>query len=672
VISETQRQYFKMAAIIIVAIFAYANSITGAFVFDDNVAIVTNPTLRHLDHVSQVLSPPSHSGNTVSGRPIVNLSLAINYAISLDRVWSYHVVNILIHCVNACLLFGILQATFRLIKKGYLESLAIWIAMLWAIHPLQTESVTYVVQRAESLMTLFYLLTLYAFIRSNQTTYSRLWLFISVIACAAGMATKEVMVSAPFIVIAYDRTFISGTFKEAFRRYTRYYLCLASTWIILVDLVATTQGRGHTVGFNLGIPLNLYIFIQGKAIALYLYKAAWPNPLVFDYGPARPDMIKGAFIPSLFILFILALSVWAFTRKRFEVRAFGFLGISFFGILSASSSFVPIASEAMAEHRMYLGLATFITVLAIGVYQLILHRSWVVFVGLSLVYLILTYRRNEVYHSALNIWENTVKYCPDNPRAHFNYAVELSRDAASNPKAIQEYEIALHLDPNYAQACSNLGAVLVKNPARLNEGLGFLRKAVLLDPEDPQAQYNLGAELAKYPDRQSEALFHEREALRFSPDFAEAHNGLGVLLLNFGGNNRDAIDEFRTAIRLKPDFADPHCNLAVQLSKNPDLREEALNEYKTAIRLDPRYVMAHYNYASELAKNPQDLNLAINEYEYALTLNPNFVEAHVNIAVCYAKKNLISEAIKHLELALELNPNQPAVRGVLDLLKYGK
>lgn len=666
-----QRQYLKMAAICIVAIFAYANSITGAFVFDDNVAIVTNPTLRHLDHFSQVLSPPPQSGNTVSGRPLVNLSLAINYAISLDKVWSYHVVNILIHCVNACLLFVILQATFRLIKKQHLESLAVWIAILWAVHPLQTESVTYVVQRAESLMALFYLLTLYAFIRSNLATNSGIWLLLSLIASAAGMATKEVMVSAPVIVIAYDRTFLSGTFKEAFRRYRGYYLSLASTWIILVYYVATTQGRGHTVGFNLGIPLNLYVFIQGKAIALYLYKSVWPNPLVFDYGPARPEMIKGAFIPSLFILFILLLSILAFTRKRFEMRALGFLGFSFFGILSASSSIVPIASEAIAEHRMYLGLAIIIAILVIGLYKLISKRSWIVFLGLCLIYIVLTYRRNKVYHSAINLWQNTVKYCSTNPRAHFNYAVELSQDATNNQKAIDEYKVALQIDPNYAQACSNLGAILVKFPDHLNEGLEFLKKAVLLDPQDAQAQYNLGAELTKFPDKQAEAILHEREALRIRPSFAEAHNGLGVLLLSLG-NDREASDEFKTAIFFKPDFADPHCNLAVQLSKNPALRGEALEQYKTAIRLEPRYVMAHYNYASELAKNPQDLNLAIGEYEYALKLNPNFVEAHVNVAVCYAKQDRISEAIKHLEFALELNPNQPAVRGVLDLLKYGK
>ncbi len=245
--------------IMLVTAAAFSSSFGGTFVFDDPAAIVRNPTIRQLWPISVPLSPPNH-GETVSGRPLLNLSLAINYAISRDEVWSYHAVNLAIHLLGTLLLFGILRRTFLLPSlrdrwgKAALP-LAFAVALLWAVHPLQTESVTYIVQRAESLAGLFYLLTLYFFIRgaegdspifasakigtvptirgasvegsgvrgqgsgpgidpSSFILPPVVWYVGSVIACLLGMAVKEIMVSAPLVVLLYDRTFSPGPFAK--------------------------------------------------------------------------------------------------------------------------------------------------------------------------------------------------------------------------------------------------------------------------------------------------------------------------------------------------------------------------------------------------------------------------------------------------------------------------
>src|ERR1035438_6675615 len=230
---------------------AYANSFSGAFVLDDASSIAGNPTIRHLWPLGGPLSPPHGRGLTVDGRPILNISLAINYALSGIHPWSYHALNLLIHGLAGLTLFGVVRRTLdRLGMPADSALLALCAAFLWTLHPLQTESVTYVIQRAESLMGLFYLLTLYCFIRyADRTPRSDassnagktapvLWAVFSVLACLLGMATKEVMVTAPVMVFLYDRTFFSGSFAQAWRRHRRLYAGLACTWLLQI-------GRAH-------------------------------------------------------------------------------------------------------------------------------------------------------------------------------------------------------------------------------------------------------------------------------------------------------------------------------------------------------------------------------------------------------------------------------------------
>jgi len=201
------------------------------------------------------LSPPRWSG--ITGRQLINLSLAVNYAVGGTRVWGYHALNLAVHILAGLTLFGIVRRTLlqpRLRGRfgAAANGLALTTAVLWTVHPLQTESVTYIIQRCESMMGLFYLLTLYCFIRGAASQRPRLWYGLCVTACALGMACKEVMVSAPLMVLLYDRTFVSGSFRVAWRRHGRLLGALAGTWVLLGYLVAS----GGT--FWRGIPQSTY------------------------------------------------------------------------------------------------------------------------------------------------------------------------------------------------------------------------------------------------------------------------------------------------------------------------------------------------------------------------------------------------------------------------------
>ena len=266
---------------------AYLNSFNGPFIFDDIESIPHNRTIRQMD---TALSPPNAEGITVQGRPILNLSLAVNYALGGTDVWGYHVFNLAIHVLAALALFGIVRRTLLLpsMRDRFGPAapyLAGAVAMLWALHPLRTESVTYVVQRAESLMGLFYLATLYCAIRSSLSGRPsgrwRRWP-----PAALGMATKEVMVTAPVIVLLYDRTFLSGSFREAIRKRWGLYAALTACWAVLVCLMVHAGNRGGTAGFGAGDVLDgwSYARTQCWAILKYLLLTLWPNGLCLDYG----------------------------------------------------------------------------------------------------------------------------------------------------------------------------------------------------------------------------------------------------------------------------------------------------------------------------------------------------------------------------------------------------
>ena len=272
------------------AFIAYANTFKAPFVFDDIGSIVENPTIRHLWPPGDALSPPSNAGLTVGGRPVLNLSLALNYAVSGLNVWSYHALNLLIHVFAGLALFGLVRRTLArpplAARFGDRAApLALVIAGLWTLHPLQTESVTYVAQRAESLMGLFFLLTLYAFARSADSPRPRTWQAVSFFACLLGAGTKEIAALAPIMVFLYDRTFVSGSFRAAWQRHRGVHLALAATWVPLAFFLASTGGnRGGTVGFNVGVPWLGYWLTQFEAVTRYLALTFWPHPLVFDYG----------------------------------------------------------------------------------------------------------------------------------------------------------------------------------------------------------------------------------------------------------------------------------------------------------------------------------------------------------------------------------------------------
>jgi len=265
------------------------------------------------------------------------------------------------------------------------------------------------------------------------------------------------------MVLVYDWLFVADDLREAWKRRWRLYAGLASTWAMLGYLVATTSDRGGSAGFESAVSWWPYALTQSRAIVHYLKLSVWPYPLVFDYGTATVTQVVQA-LPYALVLAVLAaasaIAVW-------HRRAIGFLGVWFFAILAPSSSVLPVATQTMAEHRMYLPLAAVIALVTLCGFELGRRiRSawrparriigWGTTGALVLMLATLTVRRNAVYGSELALWRDTIEKCPSNPRAHYALAMACGR-AGRTEEAIGQYQQALRIKPDYIEARYNLG-----------------------------------------------------------------------------------------------------------------------------------------------------------------------------------------------------------------------
>jgi Tfp pilus assembly protein PilF len=583
-----------------VAVAAYWNSFQGAFVFDDIYAVVENPTIRSLWPLGPVLDS-THIGSPTDGRPVVNLSLAVNYALGGLNPWGYHAVNLAVHILAALMLFGVVRRTLLLPSlrdrfAGRSTTLALAAALIWAVHPLQSESVTYVSQRAESLAALLYLAVLYGCIRAFAGERGVTWQVLAVAACLVGMATKETLVSAPLIVLLYDRTFVSLSFREAIKRHWKLYLSLAATWGLLAALVIRAEGRGGTVGIGHGISSWDYARTQFGAIAHYLRLCFWPHPLCLDYGTGLATRAWDIVPYAILVGLLLAGTVVAL---RFLPWA-GFLGVFFFATLAPSSSVIPVVTQTMAEHRMYLPSAA-VVVLAVLLAQWAWRRClpplpsagrgrrvvrWAVpmaiVCGLVAGGIYLTLLRNRDYRSQFSILEDNVRKAPDNARAWCTFGTELAA-VGRTAEAIAHYEQALKLKPDYAEAHNNLGMAFISQ-GRTVAAIVQYEQALRLRPDYPKAHNNLGNALASQG-RLAEAVAHYERVLKLKPDFAEAHNNLGVALAT-QGRMGEAITHFKRSVQLKPDYAKAHYYLGKALAGQGKI-DDAIAHLEWAVQLRP-------------------------------------------------------------------------------------
>ncbi len=602
---------------------AYANSFHGVFLMDD-VVFVDGEAFHYFWPPWDLLKGP---------RPIVDLTLAMNYAISRLEPWSYHAFNLAVHILAALTLFGLVRQTLMRWKDRPAAadptSMAFIAALIWAVHPLQTQAVTYVIQRSESMMGLCYLLTLYCICRSDGSRRQVAWGAAAVVACALGMACKAVMLTAPLVALLYDRTFLSSTWGEVFRKRSGLYLGFFATWSILAftgvvgGVIATSPDAKSTVGFGvMKFTPSQYAMTQPGVILHYLRLAFWPNPLCLDYyWPAAKGFTQVG-LPLIGILLLGTATVWAWFRRP----ALGFLGAAFFLILAPTSSFIPIQDVAV-EHRMYLSLAAIILLVVFAARRLVSAKTPAIVLTAVVVFALgfATYRRNLVYADVATMWRDVIAINPNNARAQNNLATELiKRDDVD--EAMKHLDKTLEVFPNAAKAYYNRASALEKK-GQYEEVVKQYRESLRLEPGVWVTHYNIANCLYRKLGRAEEAIPEYREAQRLAPTEPQNYIMLGVL---FDEQHRldEAAAEYRLGIAAAGPRTDPiqvarlHFNLANTLSKQ-NQTAEALDEYTQALKYNPRHHQAQYGIGVSHMELGDKIS-AVASFRASLAIDPNY------------------------------------------------
>ncbi len=569
------------AMIVLAGFIVYMPSFRGVFLLDDGVYITASPNVKSLQPIWNHLADPD--------RGLVRLSLAVNYALGGLDPTGYHIFNLAVHLLSALTLFGLARRTlFRDANlRNRADGIAFAIALVWVIHPLATQAVTYIIQRGESMMALCYLLTLYGLARGAATVRAWPWSIAAIASCAAGMRCKEVMITAPLVALIYDRMFLVGSWRELARKRWGVYVALAATTLLLagsngISGLLGKESASASMGFRFPGATPWEYFRSQPAILLhYLRLVVWPYPLCFDHDRPVAAMSAGTMAAGLAMVVLLIATAVAMYRKR----AVGFLGAAFFLILAPTSSFVPIKDLAV-EHRMYLPLAAIIAILVLAADRLLWRTTKAtqrtILCTVASILGVLTFWRNGVYADAIAMWSNVVAQRPDNARA-WSHLGNAQSDAGQFDVAIASYRESLRCKPDWAEIENNLGEALAK-ANRLEESAAAFKSALMHGPNLTHVHLNLALVLQQlgHPD---EAIEHYQIGLAASPGQVGPWNNLGIALRDLG-RLAEAEAAHRTALRLAPTNAAAHYALAYVLEKE-GRTSEAVQEYRATLRIDP-------------------------------------------------------------------------------------
>jgi Flp pilus assembly protein TadD len=581
---------WRAAAVAAVILAAYSNSFRGPFVIDDQASVVQNPAIRDLVRLERVLSPPRDS--PVAGRPLVNLSLAVDYALGGLDVTAYHVTNLAWHIACAWLLFGVVRRTLALPSMPpaiavEARNLALAVALVWGVHPLTTEVVDYVSQRSESMMAFCLLLTLYAAIRSH-TAPGRGWHALAIVACLAGTVCKETIAAAPLLVALYDRVFLYRSWRDAARARGSLYVGLVASWLVLAGVVLSGP-RAAVSGFGSGVPVWTYLLNQAAILVDYLRLTVWPTDLVALYGWPEPLTLADVLPQALAVVALLAITAVALVRAP----RFGYLGAWVFVVLAPASSIVPIATEVGAERRMYVPLMALVVLAVLGVNKV---RSRAVGAAVLVLVVVglgsLTMRRNTEYGSALTLAQTVVDRRPT-ALAHHLLGEQLGL-AGRTADAERELRQAVALGNSRARF--QLGTLLLdaqRGPEAATELEAFVATAGVpqrlkwLEPpliDVLTARLQL-AQIYGVERRWADAAAQARMVLEYAPRHPEALRLLGVGLAG-AQVWPEAVAVISEYLRLRPADTTARSNLAIALIATGRL-DEAVAELQRATQTDP-------------------------------------------------------------------------------------
>ncbi len=669
--------YLAAGAIALVTFLIYLPSLqNGLLNWDDDKYVTNNWFIRHLDLNLLRSAFGFHEANW---DPLTWVSHAVDYSIWGLNPLGHHLTSIALHAANSALVFFDTLRLIGLYRKRdqpapWLDGRAALVAaaatgLLFGLHPIHVESVSWVAERKDVLCAMFYLLSLIAYVRYSAAAGASWYRNKSYLLClgffALALLSKPMAVSLPLVLLIIDwypagRIDSMRSLRAAITEKLPFILLSLGASVLTV----MAQRAGGAMSLTEAVPLGSRLLVASNALLSYLWKMALPVGLLpfYPYPKSIPAWypLSAAAVAAVFV----AAAVMG-RRHKALVSAFGYYAIT----LLPALGIVQVGGHEMADRFAYLpgiGPMMLLGLLAAfgwskasalkggGLSAKAVLLSAAALLAITLGYL--TAQQEKLWNNDMTLWSAVVRHSPDSAKAHINLGVAYASEGAWD-SAIQQYQSALRLDPDSAKAHTNLG-VAYASKGLWDSAVAEYQSALRQNADSYESHYNLGVAYASKGLWDS-AIQQYRMALQLNPYSDEAHNNLGVAYRSEGLWDR-AISEYQEALRLRPDSHEAHNNLGIAY-KSQGLWDKAISEYQSALRLDPGSYKTYNNIGSAYAS--QGLwDRAIPQYQAALRLNPDFFEAHFNLGAAYASKGLWDGAISEYQAALRLRPDSEEAR----------
>jgi Tfp pilus assembly protein PilF len=653
--------------IIGLALLIYSNTLDVPFVFDDNPNIVGNPAIKDLKYFKNIfcfdnlqLSKLFYKSSLLDlfeTRVIGHLSFAVNYKIHEFYPAGYHAINLLIHIFNGVLVYLLISLTFRTpyFKRHSEEGRefnvslsALFIALIFISHPVQTQAVTYIVQRFASLATMFYLMSIVFYVkfrlqqedgikcRSDKAKAIILYV-ISILSAVLGMKTKEIVFTLPVMIIAYEYMFLNGQKRRRFLNIIPFILTMLIIPLTLIKVNAI--GDAVSIASSKDIRWWEYLFTQFRVVITYIRLLFVPinQNLDYDYPVYRTFWDIKVICSFMFHIAAIALGFYLYRKSRQsgreQLRLVAFGIVWFYVTLSVESSVIPIA-DVIFEHRLYLPSIGFFMAL-MSVVKLVRDRMKLADRGIIAIMVVIVmllsvsaYMRNAVWKDEITLWEDVAKKSPHKARVHYNIGV-LYVDISKIDNAFNEFNIALSLKPDFLDVYNSMGVVYFKQ-GLVDMAIEAHKKALSINPKFVKSSFNLGNIYAQQ------------------------------------GRIKDAIVQYEDVIKTDRYYEGTYMNLAALYAKDGRI-DDAIKMYKVILE---RYTGSHFIYLTigSLYEMKGDIDNAIASYKAALEYNRHFYIAYKKIAGLYAKAGNVVDKEEFYEAVLKKNPDLSAMIEELKVL----
>lgn len=588
-----------IAAMVVVGVLIYSNTFRSSFHLDDYTSIVQNPDVRLISDFSRILR------GEYPATFVTYLTFAFNYQFWKTDPFFYHLINTAIHIATSLLVFYLTLLTLKISRSGGALSperlpdssgsqkqIAFFAGLVFLCHPVQTEAVSYVVQRITSLATFFYVAALVFYVKAR--TGEKFWWYVpAVLLGAAGMFTKQIVFTLPFAILLYEFCFIEPRGRGKMKRIyfvIPFVALLAVVYFYAYAPQVAEHGFARASKESADLARGTYFLTELRVLATYLRLLFFPvsQNLDYDYPISRSLLEPKTLLSFLLLAVTLFVGLGAYLKK-YRFLAFGIFW--FFLTLSVESSVIPIR-DVIFEHRLYLPMAGTAVFAAAGLWQLFRNekRYWLASGLIIVVLSAMTFERNKVWANEFVLWTDVIRKSPNKARPYHSFGLALFREGRY-AEALKFYEKAIARDPSHYTSYVNKGMTLeaLKNT---EEAVKCYEAAVRMNPKNPVPYVNLGAIYQQKGEIDS-AINYYLEAIRQEPKNARAHNNLAVAY-DRKGDLGNAIEAYRKAVTIDPAYVVAWVNLGISYGKAGDYGR-SIAALKQAIGYDPLNANAHLN-----------------------------------------------------------------------------